>query len=513
MRRCETVAQGYAGPKLPVPDTAAVGDSTARSRPVVVIAGASGYIGGRLLRRLTQEGVRVRGLTREPSSLRHRIPATAEICRGDALDIESLRLALKGVQTAYYLVHSMAAGARFREIDRQAAENFGRAALEEGVRRIIYLGGLGSGRDLSTHLESRHEVGRLLRASGVVTLEFRASIILGSDSLSFEMLRTLVDRLPVMITPRWTRTLAQPIAVEDVVSYLAAALDWKGNDSAVFEIGGADRVSYLDLMRDYARIRGLRRLIVPVPCLTPRLSSLWLGLVTPVYASVGRHLIEGVRNETVVTNHVASRTFPVEPMTAVVAIQRALTNEDREFSETRWSDAYRNPGVERKWGGARFGRRIVDSRTIVVNLPARKVFPLVEAVGGDTGWYYGNWLWKLRGFLDLLVGGVGSRRGRRHPRKLMPGDTVDFWRVEQIEAGRRLRLRAEMRLPGRAWLEFEVEPDGPRCTLRQTAEFDPAGWTGQLYWYALFPVHGLIFRKMLDNIARAALGRNQDFSR
>lgn len=479
----------------------------------MLIAGASGYIGGRLLRRLAQEGVRVRCLTREPSSLRHRIPATAEICRGDALDIQSLRLALEEVHTAYYLVHSMAAGAQFREIDRQAAENFGRAALERGVRRIIYLGGLGSGRDLSTHLESRHEVGRVLRASGVVTLEFRASIILGSDSLSFEMLRTLVDRLPVMITPRWTRTLAQPIAVEDVVSYLAAALDPKGTDSAVFEIGGADTVSYLDLMRSYASIRRLRRLIVPVPFLTPRLSSLWLGLVTPVYASVGRHLIEGVRNETVVTNDDALRTFPVEPMTAAAAIQRALTNEDLEFSETRWSDAYRVRDVEKKWGGARFGQRIVDSRTIVVNLPAGKVFPLVEAVGGDTGWYYGNWLWRLRGFLDLLVGGVGSRRGRRHPLKLTPGDTVDFWRVEQIETGRRLRLRAEMRLPGRAWLEFEVEPGGPRCTLRQTAEFDPVGWAGQLYWYALFPVHGLIFRKMLHKIARAAVGRTQASSR
>ena len=427
--------------------------------------------------------------------------------RGDVLDASSLRSAFAGVDVAYYLVHSMAAGAGFRETDLRAARTFGRAALDERVSRIIYLGGLGAGSSLSSHLESRQEVGKVLRASGVPTLEFRASIILGSASLSFEIVRTLVDRLPVMVTPRWTRTLSQPIAVEDVVSYLVTALEVDFPESRVFEIGGADRVSYLDLMREYARIRGLRRLIVPVPCLTPRLSSLWLGLVTPVYARIGRHLIEGVRNETVVTGDAALATFDICPMTARTAMERALRNEDREFAQTRWSHAYPARTSDSNWGGVRFGQRIVDSRTVTVPLPAEQVFPSVEAIGGDTGWYFANWLWRLRGFLDLLVGGVGMRRGRRNPQRLLPGDTVDFWRVELIEPGRRLRLRAEMLLPGRAWLELEVQPDGSTCTLRQTAEFDPSGWMGHLYWYSLYPLHGLIFGNMLRNLARAAESR------
>ena len=255
-------------------------------------------------------------------------------------------------------------------------------------------------------------------------------------------------------------------------------------------------------MRTYARLRGLRRLILPVPCLTPRLSSLWLGLVTPVYARIGKHLIEGVRNETVVTGDAAVKTFDICPMTARTAIERALRNEDREFAQTRWSDACPAPRSVSDWGGVRFGQRIVDSRTVAVPLSADQVFPSVEALGGETGWYFANWLWQLRGFLDLLAGGVGMRRGRRNPQRLLPGDTVDFWRVELIEPSRRLRLRAEMLLPGRAWLEFEVEPNGSTCTLRQTAEFDPSGWMGHLYWYSLYPLHGLIFGNMLRNWPR-----------
>ena len=476
-------------------------------KPSALIAGASGYIGGRLLDRLQTRGWQIRCLSRNPDSLRARVGASAEVVRGDVLDGPSLRPALAGAQVAYYLVHSMAAGREFHELDIRAAKTFGQAAREQAVGRIIYLGGLGSGPRLSAHVESRQEVGRVLRASGVPTLELRASIILGSASLSFEMVRSLVDRLPVMVTPRWTRTLSQPIAVEDVVSYLDAALDMEFADSTVFEIGGADRVSYLDLMREYARVRGLKRLILPVPCLTPRLSSLWLGLVTPVYARVGRQLIEGVRNETIVTADDALRAFDIRPMTATSALKRALRNEDREFAQTRWSDAYPARSLDAKWGGARFGRRIVDSRTIAVPIPAEQVFPYVEAIGGDRGWYYANWLWKLRGFLDLLAGGVGMRRGRRDPRRLVQGDSLDFWRVELIEPGRRLRLRAEMIVPGRAWLEFEVEPGGSSCTLRQTAEFDPSGWLGPLYWYCLFPLHRLIFANMLRNLARTAEAR------
>lgn len=473
-------------------------------QPVVLITGASGYIGGRLLAKLEQAGYRTRCLSRHPEYLQSRLGPMTVTVRGDVLDAASLRPALAGVRVAYYLVHSMASGARFRGLDLDAARNFGRIAKEQGVGRIIYLGGLGSGKDLSPHLESRQEVGRALRASGVPTLEFRASIILGSASISFEIVRTLVERLPVMVTPRWTRTLAQPIAVEDVISYLVAGLDKEIAESEVFEIGGSDRVSYLGLLREYARIRGIRRIILPVPFLTPRLSSLWLGLVTPVYARVGRSLIEGVRNETLVQDDNALREFDVRPMSAATALERALKNEDQELAQTRWSDAYPALRGDAKWGGVRFGQRVIDSRTAPVALPADEVFPFVEAIGGDTGWYYGDWLWRVRGFLDLLVGGVGLRRGRRDSKRLRPGDAVDFWRVELLEPGRRLRLRAEMVLPGRAWLEFEVQPNGSRCTLRQTAEFDPLGWLGHLYWYALYPVHGLIFGNMLKRIAREA---------
>ncbi len=473
-------------------------------RPTVLISGASGYIGGRLLARLEQSAYRIRCLSRHPEYLQSRLGPTAEAYRGDVLDGQSLRPALEGVEAAYYLVHSMAAGATFRDLDLEAARTFGRIAKEQGVNRIIYLGGLGSGENLSPHLASRQEVGRALRDSGVPTLEFRASIILGSASISFEIVRTLVERLPVMVTPRWTRTLAQPIAVEDVVEYLVAALEVGPPESRVFEIGGSDTLSYLGLLREYARIRGIRRIILPVPVLTPRLSSLWLGLVTPVYSRVGRSLVEGVRNETLVQDEAALRTFDIRPMSASSALERALRNEDQEFAQTRWSDAYPSVRGDAKWGGVRLGPRIVDSRTITVALPADQVFPSVEAIGGTTGWYYADWLWRLRGFLDLLVGGVGLRRGRRDPLRLREGDAVDFWRVDLLEPGRRLRLRAEMLLPGRAWLEFEAEPRGQHCVLRQTAEFDPSGWMGHLYWYLLFPLHGLIFRNMLRNIARAA---------
>lgn len=470
----------------------------------VLVTGASGYIGGRLIAALESAPCRIRCLSRDPGYLESRVHASTRVVRGDVLDADSLRPALSGVDTAYYLIHSMGSSGDFKSLDRRAAKNFGRIADEQGVRRIIYLGGLGSGDELSPHLESRQEVGRILRDSGVRTLEFRASIILGSGSPSFEIIRSLVDRLPVMVTPRWTRTQAQPIAVEDVIEYLVAGMDLELYGSTVLEIGGADRVSYLDLMTEYARLRGMRRLILPVPFLTPRLSSLWLGLVTPVYARVGRKLIDGVRNETVVRGCQSLRAFEIRPRSAKEAMERALLNEDQEYARTRWSDAYPARGRNRHWGGIRFGKRIIDSRATRLRVSSQRVFSAVEAIGGETGWYYANWLWRLRGFLDLLVGGVGLRRGRKHPRRLMKGDTVDFWRVESIDRNRCLRLYAEMRLPGRAWLQFEVEPDGEACTLRQTAEFDPAGWLGTLYWYALYPLHGLIFDGMLRNLGRSA---------
>lgn len=470
----------------------------------ILLTGATGYIGGRLLRRLEQQGYRVRCLARRPEVLEQKVHASTEVVAGDVLDRTSLDAALVGVEAAYYLVHSMGSSGSFEEADRQAAMNFGQAAQAAGVQRIVYVGGLGSDEEtLSPHLRSRQEVGQILAASGVPVLEFRASIVIGSGSLSFEMIRSLVERLPIMITPRWVYVTAQPIAIGDLLDYLMAALRLPVSQYQVYEIGGADQVCYADIMAEYARQRGLRLRLISVPFLTPKLSSLWLGLVTPLYARVGRKLIESIIHPTVVRDLAARVTFPIEPMGIQAAIRRALAYEEREFAETRWSDALSSSGAPRSWGGVRFGTRLVDSRTVRVAAPAAAAFAPIQAIGGDTGWYRWNWMWRLRGFLDLVVGGVGMRRGRPHPTALQVGDTIDFWRVEALEPHRRLRLVAEMKLPGRAWLEFEVAEEGPSTTIRQTAIFDPVGWPGLVYWYGLFPVHQMVFAGMLGGIAGA----------
>lgn len=476
---------------------------------MILVTGATGYVGGRLLAALEGRGRRVRCLARRPEFLWPRVGPGTEVVAGDVLDGGSLGPGLRGVDTAYYLVHSLGADRGFAAEDRRGALNFAAAARAAGVRRIVYLGGLGHGADLSPHLASRQEVGALLASTGVPVIELRASIIIGSGSFSFEMIRALVDKLPAMVVPRWATLRAQPIAIEDVLAYLLAALDLPAGTSRVYEIGGPDQVSYLDIMRAYARQRGLRRLMVPVPLLTPRLSSWWLGLVTPVYARVGRKLIRSLCNETVVRDTAALRDFPVRPRGVAEAVARALAHEDREFAQTRWSDAVSSAGSPRGWAGARFGSRIVDSRERWVPLPPDRAFGPIQRLGGGTGWYAANWLWRLRGAIDLLAGGVGLRRGRPHPVRLAPGDAVDFWRVERFEPGSLLQLAAEMRLPGRAWLQFEVVPgvdqEGrPGSWIRQTAVFDPAGLGGLLYWYALYPIHQWVFRRMLRGIARTA---------
>ncbi|MDX1983415.1 MAG: DUF2867 domain-containing protein, partial [Bryobacteraceae bacterium] len=398
---------------------------------LILITGATGYIGGRLARAFAAEGASLRCTARRPEFLRSRMDPAVEVVRADVLDVASLSGALEGVDTAYYLVHSMADHGDFAAQERRGARNFAAAARAAGIRRIVYLGGLGGDGELSDHLASRKEVGEILRSSGVPTIEFRASIIIGSGSLSFDMIRLLVGRLPVMIVPRWVRTAAQPIAVEDVIAYLMAARDVEIVESVVVEIGGAEKASYLDIMREYARQRGLGRIMIPVPFLTPRLSSLWLSLVTPVYARVGRKLVEGLRNETVVTNDTAARLFAIRPRGLTEAIARALRNEDHEFAETRWSDALSSSGAAGRMAGANLGSRIVDSRAITVKVPPEEAFKPVRRIGGETGWYYGTWLWRIRGFLDLLAGGPGMRRGRRDPEFAVPGDALDFWRVEE----------------------------------------------------------------------------------
>ena len=410
---------------------------------LVLLTGATGYVGGRLLSRLEERGERVRCLSRRPEALSDHA-RLAEIVAGDVLDADTLGPALEGVDVAYYLVHSMGSGGSFEDEDRRAAANFAAAAAAAGVRRIVYLGGLGAGADLSSHLASRHEVGQILSGAGTQVIEFRASVVIGSGSLSFEIIRALVERLPVMITPRWVRSVAQPIAIEDVLAYLEAAADLDLDGNAVFEIGGADRASYEQLMREYARQAGLRRRIVPVPLLTPRLSSLWLGLITPVYARVGRKLIESLPHETVVRDTTALRTFPIRPRGHREAIARALVHENREFAETRWSDALSSTGLSaERYGGVRFGKRLVDSRSIRVPVAPADAFEPIRCIGGATGWYFGDALWHLRGFLDLLVGGVGLRRGRRDPGQLTPG------RAPRLLAHRGRRVRSSPSPAGR----------------------------------------------------------------
>jgi uncharacterized protein YbjT (DUF2867 family) len=445
----------------------------------VLLTGATGYIGGRLLRHFEEAGRPVRCLARSPERVKA-TRSTTEVVQGDCLDEASLDLALAGVNSAYYLVHSMAVGADFADVDRQAAANFGRAAARAGVRRIIYLGGLADqAGSLSSHLQSRAETGCVLRASGVPVIEFRASIVVGAGSLSFQMIEALIERLPVMVCPRWVATFTQPMAVDDVVAYLAAALGLP-DTSEVFEIGGPDVVSYGDIMREYAELRGLRRWLLPVPLLTPHLSGLWLALVTPAQACVGRALVEGLKNPTVVRLSAAFEAFQIEPTPLRVALAKAI--ED----------------------GAPL-RQKVDIRTTVVDATPSQVFAPIRRIGGTNGWYFANSLWRARGWLDFALGGVGMRR-RRDPEDCEPTDVIDGWTVEAYEPDRRLRLRADLKLPGRGWLEFEVTPldDGRRSLLRQTATFDPRGLLGRAYWYVLVPVHKWMFGGLLHEIARRA---------
>ncbi len=471
----------------------------------MLVTGATGYVGGRLIPALLAHGYDVRAMARRPEEARNRLPGEVELVSGDVFDSESLAAALDGIDVAFFLVHSMGAEGDFEAQDRRAATAFAEAARSAGTSRIVYLGGLGDGTDLSPHLRSRQEVGRILRESGVPTLELRASVILGSGSLSYELIRALVEKLPVMITPAWVRVETQPIAIEDVIAYLVESVDVDLDGSHVLEVGSPERVSYGQLMKEYATQRGLRRTMVSVPVLTPRLSSLWLGLVTPVYAHIGRKLIDGVKNPTVVTaRSEALDRYSVRPMTVSQAIRRAILNEDERIARTRWSDSRSVLKEDSGWGGSRVGTRLVDSRDVWVDAPPAAAFTPIRRIGGSVGWYYGNPLWKLRGFLDTLIGGVGLRRGRRDPEYLRPGETLDFWRVEAYEPNRFLRLRAEMKVPGRAWLQFEVGAEDGGSRLTQTAVFDASGLAGRLYWYGLYPLHELVFRGMLNGLARAA---------
>ena len=474
--------------------------------PQVLLTGATGYVGGVLLPELERRGHTIRCLARRPGKLAGKTGPATEVMAGDAADPADLARACAGIDVAYWLVHSMESGVDFERADRLAADRFAAAAKQAGVKRIIYLGGLGNDDDrLSAHLRSRHEVGAILRASGLDVIEFRASIIVGAGSFSFDLVRTLVERLPVMICPAWLATPTQPIAIADVVDYLAAAAELPAGGPRIFEIGGPDRVSYGAIMQEYARQRNLHRLMIPVPVLTPRLSSLWLKLVTPRYSKVGRKLIDGLKNPTVVNDDAARREFAIAPRGLAAAVREAGEQEDREFAGKRWADFADVEDLPHRYGGVAEGSRLVDHRHAVVAITPERAFAAIERIGGRNGWYAFDWLWQLRGWMDRCIGGPGMSRGRQDPERLAVGDTLDCWRVEVCDRPRRLRLEAEMKLPGRGWLEFEVVPRDGDVTIHQTAVFDPRGLGGLAYWYAIWPLHELVFRRMLAGIARHAL--------
>lgn len=475
----------------------------------ILVTGATGYIGGRLIPRLLENEYQVRVLARDPLRLAGRTwTDQVEIVKGDVLEPESLVQACSDIDVAYYFIHSMVSTENFHQRDVDAAHNFGEAAQKSGVKRIIYLGGLGDPESqLSEHLQSRQETGRALTASGVPVTEFRAAVIVGSGSISFEMIRYLTERVPIMICPSWVYNRIQPIAIRNVLDYLVAALEEPSSIGEVIEIGGADVQTYASMMTTYASERGLRRIMLPVPVLTPFLSSYWVHWVTPINARLARPLIEGLRNEVIVRTNKARQMFPnIEPMPYRQAVSLSLSKLDAGQIETSWADALVSSYGERSVVVLRNEEGMIEEhREHIVNAPASIVYDVFTSLGGENGWAVFNWAWQLRGLLDRMVGGSGLRRGRRDPKEIRVGDAVDFWRVEIVDENKHMLLRAEMKVPGRAWLEFKTHPlSENQTTLTQTAYFAPKGLAGMLYWYLLYPFHGLIFSRMIRAVGQQA---------
>ncbi|MBB3208172.1 uncharacterized protein YbjT (DUF2867 family) [Rhodopirellula rubra] len=473
----------------------------------ILVCGATGYVGGRLVPKLLDNGYRVRCLVRSPEKLRA-FPwcdhERLEIVQGNLDDLPGVRAAIAGVDAAYYLVHAMiSAGGDYAKRDRELANTFVEGLKDSSCRRVMYLGGLGElGPNLSMHLRSRGEVADILRQSDAETTVFRAAMIIGSGSASFEILRYLVERLPIMITPKWVKMETQPIAIRDVLRYLVECLDVPETAGRTIDIGGRDIHTYQKLMQIMAKSLGLpRRIIMPVPVLTPRLSSAWISLVTPVNASIARPLAEGLRNRTVCRNDDAQKLMPGPLFGVEDAIDAAIGKLNDGDIETRWSTAGEMPG-DPEWSG---GTVFDDVQTVKVAASADATFAALSRIGGKSGYWGADWLWWLRGLLDKCVGGPGLRRGRRHPNELSYGEAVDFWRVSGYERGRWLRLHAEMRLPGVAELEFRVEPQGPdQSQFVQTARFRPRGLLGLAYWYSVWPLHLFVFPRMVRGIKRDA---------
>jgi len=467
----------------------------------VLVTGATGYIGGRLVPRLLEEGHSVRVMVRDPKRMGARSWSKGvDVVRGDVNDPEGVAAAAKGMDAAYYLVHAMCSGSDFARKDREAAESFARGA--QGVSQVIYLGGIlpdGDGTRSSQHLRSRAEVGDTLRAR-LPTTEIRAGPIIGSGSASFEMVRYLTERLPVMVAPRWIKNPVQPIAVRDVLAYLVAAL---GREDALGVVDvGSDPLTFKEMMMGYARVRGLPRVIVPLPVLAPGLAALWVGLVTPIPNCLAVPLVRGMVRPVVADRSRARELFPeIRPMPYPEAVRLATERVESQNVQTRWSDALGGDETFRLEDREGLVREV---RSRLVDGSQEDVFRAFSSLGGDRGWLVWDWAWRFRGFLDQIAGGPGLRRGRRHPTELLPGEAVDFWRVEEVDPPRLLRLRAEMKLPGRAWLQWETRDEEGKTRLIQAALFAPTGFFGWLYWYGSYPAHALIFDQMVEAIAGLA---------
>jgi uncharacterized protein YbjT (DUF2867 family) len=476
---------------------------------LILVTGATGYVGGRLVPRLLDAGYRVRCLVRDPARLQgRRWLARVEVARGDALDPESLCTAMKDVSAAYYLIHGKQGGKENAERDLTTARNFAEAAEKQGIERIIYLGELvDPTANLSPYLRSRHETGYILRQGGVPVTEFRAGMIVGAGSVLFEMIRYLGEREPVLVCPAWFFSEAQPIAIRDVLNYLITALSVPESTGRMIEIGGPARLTYADMLLGYARERGLQRALIRTPFYLPRLSAYWVHMVTPIHWRVVLPLIEGLRARLIVHDDAARNLFPqIKPIDFQTAVHLALGRIQRDNVETSWSDALVNTaGDIRPYAFAVEEGMMLERRTLLLDLPAETVFRAYAGIGGARGWLYMDWAWALRGWMDKAIGGVGIRRGRRHPDEVRAGESLDFWRVEAVEPDRLMRLRAEMKVPGKAWLQFESMPqEGGRTLFTETAYFAPRGFWGFVYWYAMWPFHAFLFDGLIRRLAARA---------
>jgi uncharacterized protein YbjT (DUF2867 family) len=475
---------------------------------LILVTGATGYVGGRLVPRLLDAGYRVRCLVRDPGRLQGRSWLNrVEIVSGDALSKAPLMNAMQGVSAAYYLIHGKQGGQTSANRDLEVARNFAEAARDANVERIIYLGELvDPTTDLSPYLRARHETGYILRYSSVSVTEFRAGMIVGSGSALFEMIRYLTEREPVLVCPAWFYSEAQPIAIRDVLSYLIDALKAPDSSGRMIEIGGPTRLTYADMILEYAKERGLKRTLIRTPFYAPRLSAYWVHMVTPIHWRIVLPLIEGLHARLIVRDGTAKKLFPqIKPIDFQTALHLALGRIQRDNVETSWSDALVTvAGDVKPYQFVVEQGMYVEKRQQLLDVPARDVFRSYTGIGGERGWLYMDWSWAMRGWMDKAVGGVGLRRGRRHPDDIRVGESLDFWRVEEVKKDRLMRLRAEMKLPGKAWLQFESEPKEKKTLLTVTAYFAPHGLFGFLYWYAMWPFHKFIFDGLTRRIASRA---------